>query len=433
MRLLKKQAPEPDIESLYKVEVIPIWQAFKSEHAGFLFLLVYYFFEYIRPQNLYPIIDILPWAQLSLALSIFFAFSDKTIKGVKHPLNILFITFLLIIVVSSLNSYYPAESWKNRNIWLSWLIVYYLTINIVNTEKRFFLFIIAYQLFNFKMGGGGAYTWASRGFSFADFGLIGSPGWFRNSGEFAIQMLIFGSIALAFVISLKGYWGKYKKWIFIVAAMSGYLSVMGASSRGSQLGLLVIFIVLALRSKNGFKGLILVAVFGVLLYSILPEAQLSRFKNMGDDRSSQQRIAFWKIGLDLIDKHPVLGIGYYNWVPVVADMYPEGVPPNKVIMTSHNIYIEAASEYGLIAFFVFLLMVISAFRTNSRTRKNVNFQETRLLYNLSLGLDAGLIGFLVAGFFVTVITYPFFWIQIAMIVALNNVSKKVKLRKEEGH
>ncbi|MDX2441152.1 MAG: hypothetical protein QNK40_11460, partial [Desulfobacterales bacterium] len=36
--------------------------------------------------------------------------------------------------------------------------------------------------------------------------------------------------------------------------------------------------------------------------------------------------------------------------------------------------------------------------------------------------DMGLVGYLAAGFFVTVLYYPFFWVQIAMIVALHNVS-----------
>ena len=38
------------------------------------------------------------------------------------------------------------------------------------------------------------------------------------------------------------------------------------------------------------------------------------------------------------------------------------------------------------------------------------------------GLDAGLVGFLVAGFFVTVLYYPFFWIQMTMTVSLFSVA-----------
>ena len=40
---------------------------------------------------------------------------------------------------------------------------------------------------------------------------------------------------------------------------------------------------------------------------------------------------------------------------------------------------------------------------------------------MTYGFDMGLVGYLVAGTFVTVFYYPFFWVQIALIVALSNV------------
>ena len=42
---------------------------------------------------------------------------------------------------------------------------------------------------------------------------------------------------------------------------------------------------------------------------------------------------------------------------------------------------------------------------------------------MTYGLDMGLVGYLVAGTFVTVFYYPFFWVQIAFIVALHNITK----------
>jgi hypothetical protein len=44
-----------------------------------------------------------------------------------------------------------------------------------------------------------------------------------------------------------------------------------------------------------------------------------------------------------------------------------------------------------------------------------------LAIGLTHGLDAGLFGYLVAGFFVTVFYYPFFWISYALTVALHHV------------
>lgn len=40
------------------------------------------------------------------------------------------------------------------------------------------------------------------------------------------------------------------------------------------------------------------------------------------------------------------------------------------------------------------------------------------------GLDAALIGYLISASFVTVLFYPYQWIHVAFIVALNNIAKK---------
>jgi O-antigen ligase len=286
------------------------------------------------------------------------------------------------------------------------------------------VFLLFYFLFNFKMSQHGTVTWASRGFSFAGWGLVGSPGWFRNSGEFAIQMIIFGSLAISFVYSLKEYWGRYKKWFFYIVAATGYMAVMGASSRGSQLALLVIGIWWLMKLRGGYKAVLIIALLASALFFILPEEQILRFKEMGQDQSSLQRFAYWEWGLDVIKEHPLIGIGYNNWLPYLAFKVPQGLGPQGLIQVSHNIYIQIAAESGLFALFIFIILVMLVFIMNARTRSMANQLDNKLLYFLAYGLDAGTIGYLVSGFFVTVFYYPFFWIQLSMVVMLYNITNR---------
>lgn len=421
---LKKNQPV-DIAELYAFRLGALWRAFKAEHLSLWMLCIYFFFEYVRPQSLYPVIDILPWAQLFLAATILAAISDRSATWVSNVENKLFIVFALIIVLSSIFAFRPAVAYDYKEVMGGWLIVYFLVITIVNTEKRLLLFLLAYCLFNLKMSQHGAIGWASRGFSFASYGLIGAPGWFRNSGEYAIQMLIYGPLALAIVISLKGYWGRYKKWLFYAFAATGYMAVIGASSRGAQIGLAVVGIWFLLKQKNGFKGLLVITAIALALYYLLPEEQMQRFREMGEDKDSLQRLAYWEYGLSsVIPKHPLLGVGYHNWVDYVSFAVPEGMGPYQKVQESHNIYIQAASELGITGLIGFILLIIYAFVNNARTRVLAKSFENKLLFNLSYALDAGLIGYLVAGSFVTVLYYPFFWMQMAMIVMLNNITQK---------
>ena len=264
-------------------------------------------------------------------------------------------------------------------------------------------------------------SWAKRGFSFTEWGLIGAAGWFQNSGEFAIQMLIFGSMSAAFVLALKERWGRYKKWFFYFMPFTAFMVVLGASSRGSQLGLLVIGLLLMVRVKAGFKIFISLIVLAVLAYFLLPEEQIQRFTNMGDDKNSLTRLAYWAYGWDVIKDHPIFGVGYNNWLSYANFAVPDGVIFGR-IQLPHNIYIQIAAESGLLGLFCFLLLVIYAFVINARTRKMALQIEHKLYYFMTYGLSMGLVGYLVAGTFVTVFYYPFFWVQIALIVVLHNIT-----------
>ena len=96
------------------------------------------------------------------------------------------------------------------------------------------------------------------------------------------------------------------------------MAVMGASSRGSQLALVVIGIWWVMKLKGGFKAVLIISLLASALFFILPEEQMQRFEEMGQDQSSLQRLAYWEWGLGVIQEHPLIGIGYNNWLPYLA-------------------------------------------------------------------------------------------------------------------
>jgi O-antigen ligase len=96
----------------------------------------------------------------------------------------------------------------------------------------------------------------------------------------------------------------------------------------------------------------------------------------------------------------------------------------------HNIFIQCASELGYSGLLVFFLMILYTFINNSRTRnlvlrwdKEKKEVKSRFLYYMAHGLDGALVGYLASGFFVTVLYYPYFWINLAMTVSLNSIAR----------
>lgn len=420
----RSKRKEIDIEDYYSIRVGALWRGLKQEHICFWALCAYFFFEYVRPQAIYPAISIVPWAQITFLVALGSAFTDKTVSWSSNIENKLITLFFIIIILSGIFAFRPTSSWDDLSQFVNWFLLYFLVINIVNTERRLFIFILLYMIFNFKMSQHGFFSWSSRGFSFTNWGLVGAAGWFRNSGEFAIQMLIFGALSAAFVVALREKWGRYKKLFFYFMPFTAAMSVIGSSSRGAQLALLVMGVWVLLKARTGFKALVVVVVISVALFHFLPEEQKQRFYSMGDDKTSTQRLFYWEAGIKFMQDHPLLGVGYGNW----SDYYIYALPQataEGMISVSHNIFVQAGAELGYTGLICFIFMILFVFILNARTRKQAKKLNKDFLYFVAYGLDAGLIGYLVAGFFVTVLYYPFFWVQLMMTVALYSVTSRI--------
>jgi putative inorganic carbon (HCO3(-)) transporter len=407
-------------EDLFSLKPSKLWGYFKSESFAFWMICAYLFFEYVRPQLIIPAIDILPWTQLAVLGALVGAFVDKTVKWVSSPANKLIILFFLTILLSSVTAYWPSVSYgKLENIY-TWVIIYFLIILIVNTRKRFFIFFLVFLLSSFKISLSLTITWAKRGFSFTGWGLMGPPGFFQNSGELAIQMAVYWPVALALTLFLKPYLSKWMYRLCLAMPITAGAVILGSSSRGGQLALAVQLGVKYSKKILRPKVLIAIVASAWLLWTILPEEQKLRFSEMGEDKTSQQRLLYWQNGWEMMLENPVLGVGYFNFIPYYESYYSEDVL-FKSAELPHNIFIQVGTDAGYVGLFLYCSLIIYAFfsmRWLGRLRLNNLSMESKLAgaFNFSL------LGFLVAGQFVTVAYYPFLWIHLALIGSLRNVA-----------
>jgi len=318
----------------------------------------------------------------------------------------------------------PAASWERFTTVINWFIIYFLIINVVNSEKRYFIFILLFLLVSFKLSQFGFRAFVGRGFSYAGWGVSGPPGWFQNSGEFGIQMVIFTSLSAAFVLALKEYWGRYKRVFFYLMPITGFVSVIATSSRGDLLGIIGVGIWFIIKSRKGLKALIGLLFIGWVLYMVTPPEFKEEFQTAGEDSTSIERLQLWEYGMDIVRKHPGLGIGYDNWRINCWFENPNGFGIKQRCHEAHNTFVEAVSELGVPAFLIFILMILFIFIQNSRSRANAKRNNNKFILYLSHGLDGGVVGYVISAFFISTLFYPFVWFQLAMTVALHEVSKK---------
>jgi len=417
----EKNMMEKETNTLYQMKLGDLWRYIKTQNTLFWLVNLYLFFEYVRPQTLYKSLDILPYAQIIILIALFLLITQGGFGRVKNPLNKLIVLYFIVILASSFFALSPSISYSKLSEFISWMIIYFLIVNVINTENRFFIFILAFMLYSFKMSQFSFRNWLSSGFSFINIGSGGGPGWFHNSGEFGIQMVIFLAVSTCFFWSLKEHWPLWKKALLFFFPLTALTGTISSSSRGAVLGAAGVILFWVLKSRYKLKAFILAAIIGIAIYAIIPPEQMARFDAMGEDDTSTSRITYWKRGIELIEQYPVLGVGHENWIFAQERVF--GIENSEV---SHNIFIQCAVDLGYTGFSVFLLLIFFTFYNNYKVRKIILQapQDNKFLFFMSHGLDGALIGYMISGFFVTVLYYPYFWINLAMTVSLSEAAQR---------
>ena len=399
---------------LYQLGVGAIWRFLTTQPPSFWLVCIYLFLEYVRPQSIYQAIAFFPWSFWTIILCLAAFLVEGRLFDLRGPANWWLGVFTAIIVVSSVRAYSPSDSYANWSLWFSWILIYLLISNIVVTEKRFLIFILSFLLYNLKMSLFAVRSWAAIGFHFRDWGVYGAPGWFSNSGEFGIEMCVFVPIAVYFVAGMRPFWTR-KKWLFFLAfPFTAVVGSVASSSRGALIGCGAVALWAVMKGRHKVRGLVIAVTLAALVILIIPDQQMKRFSTAGSDNTSQLRLTYWRHGLEMLRDNPLTGIGYFNWMTYYNNHYGKGQLP-------HNIFIQAASELGYPGLIVLLVLMGVTLVTNHRTRLLAAQlgPRGRFMYFMAHGLDGALIGFIASGFWVTVLYYPYMWINLALTVALH--------------
>jgi O-antigen ligase len=397
-----------------------MWGFIKRQPKSFLFVCFYLFMEYVRPQEIWTSIAGPPYSKFIIGFAVVAFLLEGRPLRMRMP-ELLLGVFTVVVLASSVSAVSPSDSFDNLSVYLSWIVAYVLIANTADTEERFLVFTLSFILYSAKMAQHGVRSWASDGFAFRNWGINGAPGWFSNSGEFGLQMCIFLPIVIYFSRSLGRHWRPWKRYVFWAMAAAAVISIVGSSSRGALVGLGVVALWMLLKSRYKFRGLVGTVILAAAVYWLLPQKQLDRLQNMGSDDTSLSRTTLWAHGREMLDQHPTLGIGYFNWSPYSQAHYGSTLLP-------HNIFVQAGAELGYVGLAGFVALIFLTLAVNHRTRKLTRHfpQGERFMFDMAHALDAALLAFLACGFFVTVLFYPFFWINLAMSVALYNAAESAQ-------
>ena len=134
-------------------------------------------------------------------------------------------------------------------------------------------------------------------------------------------------------------------------------------------------------------------------------------------------------GFHMIEAHPIAGIGLGNFKPLMPSyMYlPPGTIPD-VDSLAHNMFIEVAAELGLPALVIFVSIFWFTYRSLGKLRRSPS--APILIRETASALQAGLVGFAVAGSFVSAEYQKTSWMGFALMFCLMPLAKSRKLVKK---
>lgn len=201
----------------------------------------------------------------------------------------------------------------------------------------------------------------------------------------------------------------------VTAAFMGVWIVNGLvliNSRGAFLGVLagagflLIYLLISSRQTHVQRMVaILIMVAGLAGMLYLTDEQfwqrMDTLREVEDEsKSGSHRYRMWLSTFDLLEDYPA-GVGAWGFQilsPIYVD--PDLFHTNQKQKAVHSMWFQVLSELGWLGFFLFIGLVMACFRAIRKTRKAVSSYVSSSDYFLMIALEAGFVGYLVAGSFI---------------------------------
>ena len=386
--------------------------------ALFLFTVILY----ARPGEFYtsPLTNSLAYI-VGLITLIIFVVSQITVEGTltARPREVnLVLLFCLTGILSIPLAINPATAWATfSDTFIRCIVIFIVMVNVVRTELRlrWLLYLVIFVSFLLSFGAVNDYRLGlltTEGYRVSGVG----KGMFGNSNDLAFHFVTIVPIAIALVFATRGI---VRKVLFGACAAVMMAAIVVTYSRGAFLGLLASLGFLAW--KLGRRHKLAVLVWGTVIVGL--------FLALAPGNYSIRILSIFVPSLDLVGSsgarqgdlirsiqvalyHPLVGIGMGNYA---GEMSHNG-------LVTHNAYTQVAAEMGMAALALYTMFVATPLRRLGQiARETFTARSDSRYYYLAVGLQASLIGYMLATFFLSVAYLWYGYYLVAYAVCLRRM------------
>ena len=337
-------------------------------------------------------------------------FSPIEKKFLRSPQDKFAGIFFIAMFLSTLTVLYLTYMIETTITILKIALIYYFIVITVNNEKK--LKGATWTMVGMMTIVGLMAVLQSHGYDITGAGMVWSAdkgvwqikgiGKFDNPNDIAHSVVLVVPFSLGLLVQTKGILTRIVALTFLfISAYCIYLT----RSRGGQIAFgtcLVTWIYFWTTSRKLRRRLFVLGAIG--LFAIFAV----RTAGYRGDESAMGRIEAWSEGWTLLKSHPIIGVGKEQFIEYHT-------------RDTHNSYVRAAAELGLIGLYAFIGILYSSVATLFRIQRSPDYIKWRIYY---VGYFSFLSAYMIASLFATR-TYDSLFL---MCVALTGVLGRFALK-----
>jgi probable O-glycosylation ligase (exosortase A-associated) len=385
-------------------------------------ILVWSWLGFMNPQRLcFGFAYDFPFSKIIAAITIiaFLYYKDKIFpKG--SALLWMLVIYTMWISVTTTMAIYPEDAmfvWRNfMKIIMVVALILFMASDKNKVNALVATIVLSLGYYGLK---GGVFTVITAG----SYRVWGPPGSFIADNN-ALGLALVMTLPLMWYLHTLAQKKLYRNLVFAMMIPTAF-AILGTQSRGGFIALIAMTGFLVMKSKAKFKVAAIVIIMAPLLYVFMPQSwhdRMDTIKNYQEDESAMMRINAWEYSINLANDYPIAGGGYSAFSEELFSLYSER--PEIEWTGPHSIYFESLAEHGWVGLVIFVMLLISLYRSMSYIIKMApKYEDMLWMRDLAAMIQVSIVGYMVAGLFLEMakfdLLYALVGIGIAMITLLH--------------
>jgi putative inorganic carbon (hco3(-)) transporter len=355
-------------------------------------------------------------ALIALSWGLYF-WHYRPIKWYRTNTELLLIIFAIWSILTLVNAPSINGGLAALKLLLRGYLLYFLLVNVLNTRKAVIdnVWVIVFALLAATLYG---LLWFSR----AEFSLETMHGVIRVRG-FGADPNIFSVALLGGIpfLVIKYFYDKgLKKIVTLGIAAILILGLVLSYSRSGVVALLFAFGCIVLLERRRMIVWIIMGTVLIIAVILVPPNFVARMLSaleLAQDASIAVRIDLWNVAMEFFKQHPIKGIGLGQFVAIESG-FTHHIEPK----IAHNMFLEIATETGIVGLIIFLGILGLTFFNFWRAASDFKQANDIQMFIISAGMWIALLCFCLAGLFLSNQYYIVLWYYLALGEAVKRLS-----------